>query len=213
MNAPVKVALCVRTEDLPYDYQMAYLKLNHPRVLPIDEGVFDVPTQLVDRAICETNEAYKQLLPYIVVTNPEYKIFSYYRGGAGQEARLHGAISIGIGGHVDLLPQSGGSVALYGILNAEAGRELFEEIGVPALDHDFDFTGVIVDPTNAVGRVHSGLLTRYHLTDFDMLILEEGMIEQGQFRSIYELRQPEIYDRLENWSKAVVDHLSIDPTK
>lgn len=212
MNAPVKVALCINRANLPTFYNVAYINATKPKVYSIMDSLFDQPTGLMDRAFCETDEDYKQFLPYIVVTNPEYKIFSYYRGGAGEESRLHGAISIGIGGHVDVAPPNPGAAHLKVTLELEAHRELFEEIGVVTKDL-IDFTGVIIDPTNAVGRVHLGLLTRVHLTDRDMLTLEDGMIEQGQFRTLTELRQPEIYDRLENWSKAVVDHLSIDPTK
>ena len=210
MNTPVKLALCVRTEDLPTAYKALYLICEKPQVASILPALFEAPTQIVDRAICENDEGYKQLLPYIVVTNPDYKIFSYYRGGSGEEARLHGAISIGVGGHVDIAPGPG--MDLRKLLQWEASRELEEEIGVCS-NGDFEFIGAIIDPTNAVGRVHLGLLTRFHLTDTDILTLEDGMIEKGQFRSLMELQQPAIYDRLENWSKAVVDYLLIDPTK
>lgn len=211
-TSAIRYALCIQQDLLPLTYREAYRTATQPGVYPVVEELFAHTSILADRADCETDESLKQFLPYLVVTNPKGELFSYYRGGAGHEARLHGNISIGLGGHVDELPPYVGGVYLHALLEREAHRELKEEIGVSVSAH-IDFSGVIIDPTNPVGRVHLGLLAHVRLSETDWLYLEleEGMIEKGEFRSLMDLRRPETYDRLENWSRAVVDHLLKHP--
>src|SRR5207253_1300135 len=100
-------------------------------------------------------EYWLQLLPYIKVGVERGDTFRYTRGGGGEEARLHGNYSVGIGGHVDIYPQPG---SLLSVIQAEAQREAKEETKLDLEPHLLTPTHFICDPTNAVGRVHLGLL-------------------------------------------------------
>lgn len=101
----------------------------------------------IDKADAETNEDYRQIIPYIaVVRRRDGKVLVYDRHG--EEGRLHGLSSIGIGGHVDYPEdwQNG------------ARRELLEEAGIPLeLNCPLRPLGIIIKNDSIVDRVHLGL--------------------------------------------------------
>lgn len=202
-----KFALCINASDAPVAVQVAAVL----SMVPIEQLFFTTPTRLVDRAVCETDRATLQLLPYIVVKSEDQKVFCYHRGGAGAEDRLHGKLSIGLGGHVDRAPSD--SDTLFDVLTEEAERELEEETSIEASSCDgretFEFTHFLVDHNDDVGSVHLGLLTSYTFTDSEVGAMreEEGMVEKGSFMTLEELRSPEVYSRLENWSRVAVDNM------
>ncbi len=202
-----KLALCIKHSDAPAEVQQAQGLC----AIAIPESFWNIETQLVDRAICETDRSTLQLLPYIVLKAPDDRIYCYHRGGSGAEARLHGKLSIGLGGHVDVAP--GPDSTLFDTLNDEAMRELEEETCIKAGEYGgfsaFDFTFFLVDPKDDVGSVHMGLTCSYSASEEEIAAMqeEEGMVEKGSFMTLEQLRAPGVYERLENWSKAVVDQL------
>lgn len=198
-TTPVKLALCVQKSGMQGDFQTA----TSGCLLPIDTSFWQMDTQLHDRSTCETDESLQQLLPYIVLIH-DMKVFCYSRGGAGGEARLTGKLSIGLGGHVDEAPAAGES--LLSLLVREANRELHEEAGLAPSAVQFE--RLIVDPTNAVGRVHAGLLSFRDLLGTETINPEAGIIDKGEFIPVWRLSDPDIYDRLENWSKLIVDWMA-----
>jgi predicted NUDIX family phosphoesterase len=87
-------------------------------------------------------------------------VFLVRRTNGQSEARLHGAWSIGLGGHVepaDGLAAGDGAAFFAGAL----ARELAEELAVrgPALPKAA-FLGLLNDDSTDVGRVHAGLVYR-----------------------------------------------------
>src|SRR5215475_11438045 len=52
-----------------------------------------------NRSEAEQDKRYKQLIPYVLVLC-HGKILRYRRGRGGQETRLHGLFSVGVGGHI-----------------------------------------------------------------------------------------------------------------
>lgn len=119
----------------------------------------------------ESNENYLQILPYAAVarrTNKEdivldqLKFAAYYRPVSGGEARLHGNLSVGFGGHIDLSDVV--TVPDHDIVDLEKtvlismARELSEELGVSFVDNTMLQMGLITDKSNAVGRVHLGMV-------------------------------------------------------
>ena len=211
-----KFALCIRSTDAPLEVVAAYAghlanQLNGKGVLlPIPSAFWETPTELVSRSHCETSEETLQLLPYIRVVSHEGQTFLYTRGGGGEEARLHGNYSVGVGGHVDVHPNAGHSGNLYGCLQDEARREIKEETGLDIASEKVQFTHFICDPTNPVGRVHLGLLATVQLSsdvgiDF-VSSMEADTIENARLVNFGDLTAtPEEFSRLENWSKLVVD--------
>ncbi|MFK4706164.1 putative NUDIX family phosphoesterase [Roseateles asaccharophilus] len=197
--APIKVALCVRTEDTPFREVLGLTAMSIP------PEFFKASTSLRGRheaECCENDPAWKQLLPYVVAIDEQGDIYCYTRGKAGAEGRLHGNISIGLGGHVDEAPVN---EPLIELLEREANRELEEEAKLPAAA--LKFRALICDPTNDVGMVHIGILAIRHVSAAEKagMLAETGVVEKGGFVSLSYLRAQENFGRLENWSKVAVD--------
>src|SRR5256885_8092461 len=53
----------------------------------------------LNRSDAEQDKRYKQLIPYVLIIC-DGKILRYRRGKGGQETRLHGLFSVGVGGHI-----------------------------------------------------------------------------------------------------------------
>lgn len=204
-----KLALCINLADAPANVIAVFKNSDIGRLIPINPEFWNTPVQLVDRNICETDESLLQLLPYIQLEDEDGSYFMYTRGGGGEEARLHGNYSIGVGGHVDCAPEEGQT--LLEVLQLEAARECLEETGLVVEPKAFTITHFICDPTNAVGRVHLGLLTALKLTAGDRAFLgsklEAGVIENSIMAGVPHLKSPEVYARLENWSKLIADSM------
>lgn len=200
-DAPkVKHALCF---DRPYAPALYHLA-DRPVLIAIRKSFDDTPVRLIDRAICENDEKTLQFISYITLMNELGQVFCYYRGEAGEESRLHGDLSLGLGGHVDGLPAPSQTPTEY--LYAEGERELKEEAGV-ILTTPLKYTHIIADPTNPVGRVHMGLFTVAKVHSSIQLDTEKDVITRGFWIHPNELMQYEYFNRLENWSKAVANYL------
>lgn len=201
LPTPPKFALCIDSATFAW-----WCPMGGNMLLDIGAGQIEkMQTRLIDRAICETDESTLQLLPYNVLLNEEGKVFCYVRGGGGKEGRLHGKLSIGIGGHVDEAP-GGYTESLAYLLANEAAREIREEVALTGPIHP-TFTHYLMDYTNAVGRVHLGLLSVNRIQTSQIGVLEDGMVENGEFVDVDFLCEPEQFSRLENWSQSVALHL------
>ena len=115
-------------------------------------------TWIGPRGALEEDAAYRQVIPYVVVTCGG-AVVRYLRGASGSESRLHGRVSIGIGGHVDLADVIGKAnrVDLPATLAAAADRERREELGEAAVRRS-GWVGVLVDGSTEVDRVHIGIV-------------------------------------------------------
>jgi predicted NUDIX family phosphoesterase len=120
----------------------------------------DGATEWVPRDEAETNEEYRQVIPYISIhviwLDGGCRVFTYRRRGDG-ESRLRGFLSLGVGGHVE----RGDAVGAVGreAVRRAANRELDEEVRAtrPLVGGRVRFLGVINDTSNPVGRVHVGI--------------------------------------------------------
>ena len=107
----------------------------------------------VDRDEAETNESFLQIIPYVILKR-KGKVFAYQRTKKSGEKRLHGNWSIGVGGHIN--PVDNDAVDSRGAYYNAVHRELKEEVG--AVPEKIELTALIFDPSNAVGRVHLGIV-------------------------------------------------------
>jgi predicted NUDIX family phosphoesterase len=108
----------------------------------------------IERSEAETNSAYKQIIPYIVVRQNGGRILCYPRHGA--ENRLHGFYSCGIGGHIDI---DDARDTFEKTVAAGMARELTEELADFREDRvELVYRGVINETQSAVGQVHFGLV-------------------------------------------------------
>lgn len=145
----------------------------------------------------ENDASFKQLIPYCIFRCGD-QLFSYRRGKATGEARLHAKRSIGVGGHIS----SEDSQAVSPYLQAMQ-REIAEEV---VLDVGFRETcvGLLNDDTNEVGKVHLGVVHIFELEAPKVLPREASMIEAG-FADVNELVGR--IDEFETWSQLCLRHL------
>lgn len=101
-----------------------------------------------------------QIIPYILFRyNGKY--LRYLRPDKGNEARLHGKISIGIGGHIDFIDieaAQDGSIDLPMTLAVNAQRESKEEIGLDLPLDGFRWVATIYSNVTEVDTVHLGVV-------------------------------------------------------
>lgn len=158
------------------------------------------------RPTLETMSTYRQILPYVLLRQ-NGKYVSYNRTPAGEESRLHGKVSFGLGGHVDLgdAHSYGEQIDLEGTLLNAIHRELAEEVPNLIVDsQSLRWLAVVADNDSEVGRVHIGLVAVMDV--ISETTGAEGDVGATQLRSLEELT--EIRDRLEPWSALLVDMLN-----
>lgn len=131
---------------------------------------------MMPRDLCETDERYLQIIPYVAIINENGEYFSYERGSAGQEARLHAKRSIGLGGHID----NPISTTIEDLIVDEAARELEEEVGL-VVDkqklYDALQAGIMIHESDSpVNRVHLGVAFEITVHSSELKKLEEGVI-------------------------------------
>lgn len=201
-----KPALTVSRADLPT------VDTGYCVAVPVPANMFLLETEVCDRLgaySCEENPQRQQLIPYLMLVNEKFEIFTYSRGAGGGEDKLKTKLSVGLGGHVDAAPPEGHS--LHSWLIEEARRELEEEVGFTA-PVQIIFDALLLDHMKEtenngktyVGQVHVGLLSFISCTNEEVVKLEAGVIEHGRWMTQSELKNPETFDRLEPWSQAAV---------
>src|SRR6185503_3682317 len=124
-----------------------------------------------NRSEAEQDRRYKQLIPYVLLIC-NGKILRYRRGKGGQETRLHGLYSVGIGGHI--------SDEDSGLLSKDQGyregmrRELMEEVAVE--DVNDTAAAVINDDSTEVGYVHFGVVHVIHVPNEKIIGRRSGIL-------------------------------------
>lgn len=147
--------------------------------------------EFMDRPAAEEDPSYKQIIPYVVLTH-NGQVFTTRRLNKGGESRLHGKLSIGIGGHINPVDETDRrSVLMKGL-----ERELDEEVYIQRRGQLVP-RGFINDDGNGVGAVHLGLC-------FSMEVEGEVSVKEteklsGAWLSLQELKSE--YDNMETWSQ------------
>ena len=154
----------------------------------------------LDRPAAEQDPTHKQLIPYVVVRDGEH-VFLMHRTDAGGDARLHGKVSIGVGGHLN--PVDEGADALISGLRREWAEEL-EADWEPA----FELIGLLNDDSNPVGAVHLGVVFSVDAAGRPVGVREHDKLS-GVFVDADAVRAS--WDRLETWSQLVADLLGLGP--
>jgi predicted NUDIX family phosphoesterase len=153
----------------------------------------------------EINTDFKQPIPYIVIRRGNEFFVTERLEGAG-EGRLHGKLSLGAGGHMNPLDSDSWSFDI--VLHENTERELSEELEIVAGDEVYPkIIGLINDDSEPVSQVHLGILGITDLKEDATVTVRETEQLAGHWISLEELKSEEVYDRLENWSKIVVDIL------
>ncbi len=158
--------------------------------------------RFMPRSQAESDEKYKQIIPYVIITHGR-KYLYYVRGKRAGEARLLGQMSIGIGGHIN---PGDDDFPLLGIREAyirAVNREVAEEISIGA-NHRDQIVALLNDDSNEVGRVHLGVVHYWALDSFEVSKREQ-MITQMAFAKPDKLQENR--DTMETWSQLCLDHL------
>ena len=165
----------------------------------------------VERRTAEQNSSWKQVIPYVVVKRAD-SILLLERKKKQGEARLHGKLSIGVGGHINPVDHgslhgaehvaSRGDVLLQGLK-----RELDEELAVSGA-LDLRAAGFLNDDSTDVGAVHYGLVAVADARAAEVAIRETELME-GRFLPRAELLGLHRADRarFETWSSLLIDQL------
>jgi predicted NUDIX family phosphoesterase len=154
-----------------------------------------------NRSEAEQDKRYKQLIPYVLILW-NGKILRYRRGRGGQETRLHGLYSVGVGGHI--------SEEDRGLFSSEVGypegmrRELMEEVAVEGVKDAA--VGVINDDSTEVGQVHFGVVHLMHVASESIAGGRSGIVSPEFIPIAEALKDPSSY---ESWSRFCLENLEV----
>jgi predicted NUDIX family phosphoesterase len=175
------------------------ISLEVERYLPVVTS----PSNLVyrNRSEAEQDKRYKQLIPYVLIICND-RILRYRRGKGGQEKRLHGLYSVGVGGHI--------SDEDHGLFSSGIGyqegmrREIMEEVAVDQVKEAA--VGLINDDSTEVGYVHFGVVHVMHVANESIAGGRSGILAP-EFISIAEaMKDPSVY---ESWLRFCLEKLDL----
>jgi predicted NUDIX family phosphoesterase len=155
----------------------------------------------LNRSDAEHDKRYKQLIPYVLLIC-NGKILRYRRGRGGQETRLHGLYSVGVGGHI--------SEEDHGLFSTGPGyhegmrRELMEEV---AIDEGKEAAVAIInDDSTEVGCVHFGVVHVMQVANEEIVGRRSGIVGPEFIRIAEAVKDPSGY---ESWSRFCLEHLDL----
>lgn len=151
--------------------------------------------EYMPRAEAEEQPAFKQIIPYVILRQGD-KIFVTRRLNKGGEARLHGKISIGVGGHINPVDEQG-DMLMKGLW-----REIHEEVELHS-HGELCSCGFINDDSNSVGSVHLGACFTLE-TEGEVTVKETEKLE-GLWMTLPELKAS--YDYMETWTQIALEVL------
>lgn len=152
----------------------------------------------IARGAAEQDRRYKQLIPYVLVLSGD-KILRYRRGKGGQETRLHGLYSVGIGGHI-----ADNDRDLFANRYEEGmRRELREEVGIE--NPDLTPVALINDDSTEVGYVHLGVVHVMRVADETVAGHRSGIVSPEFIPIADAVKDLSAY---ESWSSFCLEHLN-----
>jgi len=180
-----------------------------PSTRLIDSAAVNIESKdvvIMQRALLETNPAFRQLIPYVVVKQGD-KYLAYERSVSGGESRLHNLFSIGIGGHVDAVDavyDEKGVFQLTDTLRTGMYRELHEELGLTESDFlGMTTIGYLSKDVTPVDEVHLGIVLVAEVHADLVVSSKEDALNLAGFLAADELAKL----NLESWSETVVAEL------
>jgi predicted NUDIX family phosphoesterase len=189
--------LCFRRQLLEELGVFQGLSLDVDKYLPL----VTAPSQVLylNRSEAEQDKRFKQLIPYVLILCND-RILRYRRGKGGQETRLHGLFSVGIGGHI--------SEEDHGLFSSQLGyydgmrRELKEEVEIDAGKEAA--VAVINDDSTDVGLVHFGVIHVMHSVSEEIIGRRSGIVAP-EFVSVSDATKD--LSAYETWSRFCLENL------
>ncbi|MGH7978364.1 MAG: NUDIX domain-containing protein [Limisphaerales bacterium] len=153
----------------------------------------------LNRSEAEKDKHYKQLIPYALIIHGD-RILRYRRGKGGQETRLHGLYSVGVGGHIS--EEDTGLFTKGPGYHEAMRRELMEEVAINVTREMA--VAVINDDSTDVGCVHLGIVHVVYVADEVIANGRDGIVG-AEFIPIREaVKNPDAY---ESWSRFCLENL------
>jgi predicted NUDIX family phosphoesterase len=173
------------------------LEVNVEKYLPVVTASKNI--LYLNRTEAEQDKGYKQLIPYVLIFCQD-RILRYRRGKGGQETRLHGLYSVGIGGHI--------SEEDHGLFSNRLGyqegmrRELMEEVAIEECNEVS--VAVINDDSTEVGFVHFGVVHVLHVADETIAGRRSGIVAP-EFIPVAEAMKDTL--GYESWSRFCLENV------
>ena len=149
------------------------------------------------RPVAEESPEFKQIIPYVAVVRGD-EVFATRRLNKGGESRLHGLMSLGVGGHINEIDRDHGEWLMNCLR-----REIEEEIDIADFG-TLTLRGLINDDSNAVGSVHLGFF--FTLTTTGQVFVRETEKLAGGFVPLASLRDE--LAGMETWSQIITPELT-----
>ncbi|HUA66789.1 MAG TPA: NUDIX domain-containing protein [Alphaproteobacteria bacterium] len=173
------------------------LSLEVEKYLPVVTAQSNV--LYLNRSEAEQDKRYKQLIPYTLIIHGD-RILRYRRGKGGQETRLHGLYSVGVGGHIS--EEDKGLFTTGPGYQEAMRRELMEEVAIDVTKEMA--VAVINDDSTDVGCVHLGIVHVVYVAD-DVIATGRDGIVGAEFIPVSEAaKKPDAY---ESWSRFCIENL------
>jgi predicted NUDIX family phosphoesterase len=166
-----------------------------PMILDIKNNSF------MSRALAETNPDFKQIIPYVIITDGT-SVLHYVRGKKAGEQRLVAKGSIGIGGHINDEDHTFFSFGMQAFQDA-VKREVCEELSIQG-EFNAHPIGLINDDSTEVGRVHFGVVHILFCKP-EQVKKNEQVITQVEFVPFEELKAKR--DQMETWSQLCLENI------
>ena len=159
------------------------------------------------RAEVEDNPEFLQVIPYSYVYCWKPEVLVYRRTKKGNETRLHGKFSIGVGGHINPIDNQGEQIFKMAALREVNEEFLFAGENLRQSDiMDFTLRGFIHRTDTPVNSVHFGLVYAFAAPSNVVVPVSHDCEVIGWLKA-EELLQPELFDNLEDWSKDILTFL------
>lgn len=205
MNKMDEIILAAPRSDVFQNEMLTFQGVNSE-----DERIVNIMAQIeahffeIRRGDAEEDPRFKQPIPYVVIRRDD-EVFVYERLAGGGESRLHNKLSLGFGGHMNPME---GEASFSEVLKQNTDRELAEELYIREEDKQNIVTlGLINDDENDVGKVHIGILSALQLASAAQVEVKEKDQIAGRWMKLSELKEENVYQRLEAWSQFVADIL------
>ncbi|KJR70344.1 hypothetical protein [Bacillus velezensis] len=205
MNKMDEIILAAPRSDVFQNEMLTFQGINSE-----DERIVKIMAQIeahffeIRRGDAEEDPRFKQPIPYVVIRRDD-EVFVYERLAGGGESRLHNKLSLGFGGHMNPME---GAASFSEVLKQNTDRELAEELYIREEDKQNIVTlGLINDDENDVGKVHIGILSALQLASAAQVEVKEKDQIAGRWMKLSELKEENVYQRLEAWSQFVADIL------
>jgi len=191
--------LCFKRELFEQLGAFQGLSLDVEKYLPVLTDSSNLVYQ--NRSEAEQDKRFKQLIPYVLIICKD-RILRYRRGKGGEETRLHGLYSVGIGGHI--------SDEDHGLFSASAGyhdgmrREVREEVEVDELSEKN--VAVINDDSTEVGQVHFGVVHIMQVANEKIAGRRSGIVSPEFIPIADAVKNASSY---ESWSRFCIEKLDV----